>query len=27
LSLLDTHIGEEVKVGQWTDWTFENLNL
>lgn len=27
LSLLDTHIEEEVKVGQWKDWTFENLNL
>lgn len=27
LSLLDTHIEEEVKVGQWKDWAFENLNL
>ena len=27
LSLLDTHIGEEVMIGKWTDWKFENLSL
>ncbi len=27
LSLLDTHIGEEVNIGQWSHWSFEKLNL